>query len=84
MQRARVREHLEIYLADTAQSWLLKADGRYVRAEGPADAVSAQMRMLAEAGGIAVPGLSTSDEPTLKLAPKARPRRKANERALGG
>ncbi|MBA4285534.1 MAG: polyphosphate kinase 1 [Xanthomonadaceae bacterium] len=75
---ARVREHLETYLADTAQSWLLQADGRYVRAEGPADAISAQTRMLAEAGVVAMPGLSAGDEPVLKLTPKAKPRRRAN------
>jgi polyphosphate kinase len=75
---ARVREHLETYLADTAQSWLLQPDGRYVVAEGPSDAISAQTRMLAEAGVVAVPGLGASDEPVLKLTPKARPRRKAN------
>ena len=75
---ARVRDHLETYLADTAQSWLLQADGRYVRADGPSDAISAQLRMLAEAGVVSVPGLPSSDEPVLKLTPKARPRRKAN------
>ncbi|WP_293369906.1 polyphosphate kinase 1 [Nevskia sp.] len=75
---ARVREHLETYLADTAQSWLLQADGRYVRAEGPVDAIGVQVRMLAEAGVVAISGLAASDEPALKLAPKARPRRKAN------
>jgi polyphosphate kinase len=31
--RARVLEHLEAYVADTAQSWLLRSDGSYVRAE---------------------------------------------------
>lgn len=74
----RVREHLETYLADTAQSWLLQEDGRYLRAEGPSDAISAQLRMLAEAGVVVVPGLSGGDEPVLKLTPKARPRRKSN------
>jgi polyphosphate kinase len=31
--RARVIEHLEGYIADTAQSWLLQSDGSYLRAE---------------------------------------------------
>lgn len=33
--RARVLDHLDAYLADTAQSWILQADGSYVRAEAP-------------------------------------------------
>ncbi|MGQ0696910.1 MAG: polyphosphate kinase 1 [Panacagrimonas sp.] len=46
--RARVLEHLEAYLADTAQSWLLQADGQYVRAQAPADghAKPVQLRPL--------------------------------------
>lgn len=76
--RERVLEHLQAYLADTAQSWLLQPDGRYVRAESNADAVGVQVRMLAEAGLISVPGLAANDvaEPVLKLAPKPRARRK--------
>lgn len=46
--RARVVEHLEAYLADTAQSWLLQSDGSYVRAEDPAtdSAKPVQLRFL--------------------------------------
>lgn len=47
--RARVLEHLEAYVADTAQSWLLQPDGSYVRAE-PAGTASAsrpvQLRLM--------------------------------------
>ena len=76
--RERVMEHLLAYLADTAQSWLLQADGRYLRTEPAADAIGVQVRMLAEAGVINVPGLAAVDaaEPVLKLAPKPRARRK--------
>ncbi len=31
--KARVLDHLEGYLADTAQSWVMQADGSYLRAE---------------------------------------------------
>ncbi|MDP3294665.1 MAG: polyphosphate kinase 1 [Nevskia sp.] len=81
--RERVMEHLLAYLADSTQSWLLQEDGRYLRAEprtdAGADAIGVQVRMLAEAGVISVPGVATheSAEPVLKLAPKPRARRKA-------
>lgn len=47
--RARVIEHLQAYLDDTAQSWLLQSDGSYTRSEGGAgrnDAV--QLRLMDE------------------------------------
>lgn len=46
--RARVVQHLEAYLADTAQSWLLQADGSYARAEreGELHSRPVQLRML--------------------------------------
>ncbi|MGQ0622015.1 MAG: polyphosphate kinase 1 [Panacagrimonas sp.] len=48
--RARVVEHLEAYLADTAQSWILQADGSYTRAEVPAGPAPkpVQVRLLEE------------------------------------
>lgn len=48
--RARVLEHLEAYLADTAQSWLLQSDGSYVRAEVPATGATKpiQLRLMDE------------------------------------
>ena len=77
--RERVMAHLQAYLADTAQSWLLQEDGRYLRVEPKADAIGVQVRMLAEAGVISVPGIADAEsaEPVLKLAPKPRARRKA-------
>jgi polyphosphate kinase len=49
--RGRVIEHLEAYVADTAQSWLLQSDGSYVRAEpsrrGSAEAAKpVQLRLM--------------------------------------
>ena len=46
--RARVLEHLEAYLADTAQSWHLQSDGSYVRAEIPPGVAGkpVQMRLM--------------------------------------
>ena len=46
--RARVIQHLDAYLADTAQSWLLQADGGYTRAEraGEVHSRPVQLRML--------------------------------------
>ncbi|MDB5968561.1 MAG: ppk1 [Hydrocarboniphaga sp.] len=35
--RARIVDHLEAYLADTAQSWSLQSDGRYVRTAIPSE-----------------------------------------------
>ncbi|HKY93324.1 MAG TPA: polyphosphate kinase 1 [Nevskiaceae bacterium] len=49
--RARVLEHLEGYLADTAQSWLLQSDGSWARAEAPVGAEApkpVQVRLLEE------------------------------------
>jgi polyphosphate kinase len=44
---AQLREELELYLTDTADTWLLQADGSYVRArKGVAEPVSAQTRLL--------------------------------------
>jgi len=47
--RERVIEHLTAYLADTAQSWLLQADGSYVRPD-PRDDKPVQLRLMDEAG----------------------------------
>lgn len=46
--KARVLEDLEAYLADTAQSWVLQADGNYVRAETPASGATkpVQLRLM--------------------------------------
>ncbi len=46
--RERVHEQLETYVADSAQSWLLQADGGYVRAAGDVDAKGVQTRLLEE------------------------------------
>jgi len=35
--RKRIIEHLEAYLADTAQSWSLQSDGRYIRTAQPGE-----------------------------------------------
>jgi polyphosphate kinase len=77
--RETVMQQLDAYVADTAQSWLLQADGRYLRAEGPADAIGVQVRMLAESLGTALPAVAERDADAgpERLAPrKARPRRK--------
>lgn len=48
--RARVIEHLEAYLADNAQSWLLQPDGSYMRADVPAAGAAkpVQLRLMEE------------------------------------
>jgi len=44
---AQVRDELQLYLADTADAWLLQSDGSYVRArEGAVEQVSAQATLL--------------------------------------
>ena len=44
---AQLREELELYLTDTADTWALQADGSYVRArDGVAEPLSAQTRLL--------------------------------------
>jgi polyphosphate kinase len=44
---AQVREELALYLADTADSWLMQPDGSYLRArDGVAEPVSAQATLL--------------------------------------
>jgi polyphosphate kinase len=44
---AQVREELELYLADTADAWLLQRDGSYLRVRDGADAqLSAQATLL--------------------------------------
>jgi len=51
---AQLREELELYLADTADAWLLQPDGRYLRArEGVAAPVSAQGTLLQRYTGVA-------------------------------
>jgi polyphosphate kinase len=44
---AQLREELELYLSDTADTWLLQADGSFMRARnGVAEPLSAQTRLL--------------------------------------
>jgi polyphosphate kinase len=44
---AQMRDDLALYLADTADAWLLQPDGTYVRVrENVPDPVSAQARLL--------------------------------------
>jgi polyphosphate kinase len=47
----RVVAELEAYLADTAQSWLLQADGSYRRPEPQAGAQPVQLKLLEEITG---------------------------------
>jgi polyphosphate kinase len=47
--RERITEHLNAYLADTAQSWLLQADGTYERIRHRSDARPVQLKFLDEA-----------------------------------
>ncbi|MGH8456546.1 MAG: polyphosphate kinase 1, partial [Stenotrophobium sp.] len=44
--RERIIEHLHSYLADTAQSWLLQADGSYQRVPGKTEGKAVQLRLL--------------------------------------
>ena len=46
--RARLLQHLEAYVVDTAQSWLLQQDGRYLRLETAGDAVPVQQQLMDE------------------------------------
>ena len=46
--RARLLQHLEAYVVDTAQSWLLQQDGRYLRLETVGDAVPVQQQLMDE------------------------------------
>jgi len=49
--RSRVIADLELYLADTAQAWLLQADGRNIRVASPLTvSVSAQSELLSRLG----------------------------------
>jgi len=51
---AKMREELELYLADTADTWLLHSDGSYVRArEGATEQVCAQASLLQRYTGVA-------------------------------
>ncbi|MEJ0100157.1 MAG: polyphosphate kinase 1 [Pseudomonadota bacterium] len=44
---AQLRDDLDLYLADTADAWLLQSDGSYLRArEGVTEPVSAQIALL--------------------------------------
>jgi polyphosphate kinase len=45
--RAAIREHLELYLADTADAWILQPDGTYTHASTDnTTPVSAQRTLL--------------------------------------
>jgi polyphosphate kinase len=56
---AQLREELTLYLADTADTWLLQPDGSYLRAsEGVAAPVSAQATLLQRYTGVSVTGNS--------------------------
>jgi polyphosphate kinase len=73
--RERVIEQLQNYADDHAQSWILQADGRYVRDEAKPDAKGVQTRMLEEIA-VAPPA-----DPELALkAIKARHRKKGGKR----
>jgi len=51
---AQLREELELYLADTADAWLMQPDGAYLRArEGVAEPLSAQATLLQRYTGVA-------------------------------
>lgn len=49
--RERIREQLETYVLDTAQSWLLQADGSYVHAPSGEGDKGVQLRLLEEIVG---------------------------------
>jgi polyphosphate kinase len=44
--QARVADDLKLYLADDTQAWIMNSAGDYARAEGAADHVCAQTRLL--------------------------------------
>ena len=44
--QSRVVDDLELYLADDTQAWIMNSTGGYARAEGVADHVCAQTRLL--------------------------------------
>jgi polyphosphate kinase len=44
--QSRVADDLKLYLADDTQAWIMNATGDYTRAEGGADPVCAQTRLL--------------------------------------
>jgi polyphosphate kinase len=44
--QSRVAEDLKLYLADDTQTWIMNSTGGYTRAEGAADRVCAQTRLL--------------------------------------
>jgi polyphosphate kinase len=44
--QSRVAEDLKLYLADDSQAWIMNSTGDYTRAEGAADPVCAQTRLL--------------------------------------
>ena len=47
--RARLLQQLEAYVLDTAQSWQLQPDGRYLRLETANDVVPVQQQLMDEA-----------------------------------
>jgi polyphosphate kinase len=49
--KERIIGELNGYLEDTAQAWLLRADGAYERADSPAGAKGIQQKLLEEAAG---------------------------------
>jgi len=44
--QSRVADDLKLYLADDTQAWIMNSTGDYLRAEGAADPVCAQTRLL--------------------------------------
>jgi polyphosphate kinase len=44
--QSRVADDLKLYLTDDTQAWIMNSTGNYTRAEGAADPVCAQTRLL--------------------------------------
>lgn len=70
--RERVMEQLDAYVADTAQSWLMQADGSYRHADTSPETVGIQQRLLEEITGTPAPVAPSPAEPVLLLKSKAR------------
>lgn len=69
---ALLREQLQAYVDDGAQSWLLLADGRYQRAEGKADERGIQVRLLEEITGVAAQELPRAPQVGLQAIKRKR------------
>ncbi len=68
--RERVIEQLHAYVEDTAQSWLLQADGSYRRAESKADATGVQVRLLDELVGVQTAEIGLNELKAIKRKQK--------------